>query len=133
MAELLRSIPTNLTEYPNSFKRQGCFPLEAYSVFYATADKTAFEAAHDYAANNGIAYVGQTLAVVTTKAEDLTVVEDVTFYIIADAAGTLQEVGKATNGDGNTITLNDGVLSLTGFESAGAAMTNIALLVVNLL
>ena len=122
MAELLTKIPTNLTEYPNSFKRQGCFPLEAYSVFYATADKTAFEAAQDYAANNGIAYVGQTLAVVTTKVDDSTVVDDVTFYIIADAAGTLQEVGRATSGDNKSIVLDEnGVLSLAGFEAASAA------------
>jgi len=119
MAELLTRIPTNLTEYPNSFKRQGCFPLEAYSVFYATADKTALEAAQDYATKNAIAYVGQTLAVVTTNAEDATVVDNVTFYIIADAAGTLQEVGKATNGDGKSIVLDEnGVLSLAGFEAA---------------
>lgn len=121
MAELLTKIPTSVTEYPKSFKRQGCFPLEAYSVFYATADKTAFEAAQDYASKNAIAYVGQTLAVVTTNAEDATVVDNVTFYIIADAAGTLQEVGKATNGDGKTIVLNDGILSLAGFEAAQAA------------
>jgi hypothetical protein len=24
---------TNITEYPNSFKRQGAFPLERYSLF----------------------------------------------------------------------------------------------------
>ena len=122
MAELLNKIPTNLTEYPNSFKRQGCFPLEAYSVFYATADKTAFEAAQDYATNNGIAYVGQTLAVVTTNAEDTSVVDSVVFYIIADATGTLQEVGKITEGDGKSIDLSeDGTLSLYGFDNAGAA------------
>ena len=34
MAILNTNFPTNLTEYPNSFKRQGAFPLEAYSVFY---------------------------------------------------------------------------------------------------
>ena len=34
MAELLKNIPTYLTENPKSFKRQGAFPLEAYSVFY---------------------------------------------------------------------------------------------------
>ena len=34
MAKLLTGIPINLTEYPNSFKRQGAFPLEAYSIFY---------------------------------------------------------------------------------------------------
>lgn len=117
MAELLKNIPTNLTEYPNSFKRQGAFPLEAYSVFYT------MEAAEAYATSNPISYVGQTLAVVTSHVEvieevETSVVDDVTFYIIADAAGTLQEVGKATNGDGNTITLTDGVLSLNGFDAA---------------
>jgi hypothetical protein len=89
MAELLNKIPTNLTEYPNSFKRQGAFPLEAYSVFYSKADADA------YAATNAVSYVGQTLAVVKANAEDPTKVDDVTLYIIADAAGTLQEVGKA--------------------------------------
>lgn len=120
MAELLKNIPTNLTEYPNSFKRQGAFPLEAYSVFYT------MDAAIAYAASNPISYVGQTLAVVTSHTEvieevETSIVDDVTFYIIADATGALQEVGKATNGDGNTITLNDGVLSLTGFEAAPSA------------
>jgi hypothetical protein len=112
MAELLNKIPSNLTEYPNSFKRQGAFPLEAYSVFYTK------DAAEAYASSNPISYVGQTLAVVTANAENPAVVDDVTFYIIADAEGTLQEVGKATNGDDNTITLIDGVLSLKGFDAA---------------
>jgi hypothetical protein len=112
MAELLNKIPSNLTEYPNSFKRQGAFPLEAYSVFYT------MDAAEAYASSNPISYVGQTLAVVTANAENPAVVDDVTFYIIADAEGTLQEVGKATNGDDNTITLIDGVLSLKGFDAA---------------
>lgn len=112
MAELLNKIPTNLTEYPNSFKRQGAFPLEAYSVFYT------MEAAEAYASSNPVAYVGQTLAVVTANAEDKTIVDSVIFYIIADAAGTLQEVGKATAGDGKTIDLDEesGVLSLHGIE-----------------
>ena len=112
MAELLNKIPSNLTEYPNSFKRQGAFPLEAYSVFYT------MDAAEAYASSNPISYVGQTLAVVTANAENPAVVDDVTFYIIADADGTLQEVGKATNGDDNTITLTDGILSLKGFDAA---------------
>lgn len=112
MAELLNKIPTNLTEYPNSFKRQGAFPLEAYSVFYT------MEAAEAYASSNPVAYVGQTLAVVTANAENTAVVDSVVFYIIADAAGTLQEVGKATAGDGKTIDLDEesGVLSLHGIE-----------------
>ena len=65
MAILNLKLPTNLTEYPNSFKRQGAFPLEAYSVFYAIHDEsgavttTALQAAKDYAQNNPISYVGQ--------------------------------------------------------------------------
>jgi hypothetical protein len=116
MAELLNRIPTNLTEYPNSFKRQGAFPLEAYSVFYTMADAEA------YASTNAVSYVGQTLAVVTANAEDTSVVDSVTLYIIADAAGTLQEVGRATSGDGNSIVLDEnGVLSLAGFAAAASA------------
>ena len=137
MAEILKNIPTNLTEYPNSFKRQGCFPLEAYSVFYNTTDKdgkvtTAFENAENYAKTNAIAYVGQTLAVVDAtysetevdgKKIDTSVVNNVTFYIIANKTGdnVLQEVGKATNGDGKSITLTDGTLSLTGFDAASVS------------
>ena len=102
MAELLNKIPTNLTEYPNSFKRQGAFPLEAYEVQYS------LEAAKTYAKSDPLAYVGQTIAVVENG--------DVTLYIIADAEGTLKEVGSATNGDGKTITLKDGVLSLFGID-----------------
>ena len=102
MAELLNKIPTNLTEYPNSFKRQGAFPLEAYEVQYSLS------AAQAYATSDPLAYVGQTIAVVENG--------DVTLYIISDAEGTLKEVGSATNGDGKTITLKDGVLSLYGLD-----------------
>jgi hypothetical protein len=74
MAILNTKFPTNLTEYPNSFKRQGSFPLEAYSVFYDILDEktgavttTALKSAQDYAEKNPIAYVGQILAVVNDK------------------------------------------------------------------
>ena len=126
MAELLSKIPTNLTEYPNSFKRQGCFPLEAYSVFYTSFEEvdgvktavkqTAKAAAENYAATNGIAYVGQTVATVETRLDGT--IASVEFWIIADAAGTLEQVGSATAGDDKSITLVDGVLSITGFKAA---------------
>ena len=93
MAELLTRIPTNLTEYPNSFKRQGCFPLEAYSVFYAIIDTdgtvvaSALDAAKDYAKNNPIAYVGQILSVVD---EDT---KTVSTYIISNTDGDLEPIG----------------------------------------
>ena len=119
MAELLNKIPSNLTEYPNSFKRQGAFPLEAYSVFYT------MDAARTYAASNPIAYVGQTLAVVTANATDPTKVDSVVFYVIADAAGTLQVVGKTYVGDEKSTHLSvDGetnIFSLKGFNEARMA------------
>lgn len=81
MAELLNKIPTNLTEYPNSFKRQGAFPLEAYEVHYSLS------AAKTYAESNSLAYVGQTLAVVEGT--------NVNLYVIADTNGTLKEVSSS--------------------------------------
>ena len=67
MAILNTVLPANITEYPNSFKRQGAFPLERYSVFYATEAKTAFQEALAYAQSNPIAYVGQVVSVVTVN------------------------------------------------------------------
>lgn len=85
MAERLTNIPTDIAEYPNSFKRQGAFPLEAYELFYSLKD------AEDYAkegfGNSGhIAYVGQTIKVVTDYGVDC--------YVIADTAGTLHRIGE---------------------------------------
>lgn len=80
MAKLLTGIPTNLTEYPNSFKRQGAFPLEAYSIFYN------LETAKDYAKNNPIAYVGQIISVISDT--------EIIVYQITNTQGELQEVGK---------------------------------------
>ena len=73
MAIKINGIPTNLTEYPNSFKRQGAFPLEAYSVFQTEAQ------AKTYATSSPIAYVGQILACLDTKR----------CYMITDEEGTL--------------------------------------------
>ena len=85
MAKLNTNIPTNLTEYPNSFKRQGAFPLEAYSVFY---NKTEAE---EYASSNPIAYVGQILTVISTEEDGST---KVTHYSIINENGDLQEVAS---------------------------------------
>lgn len=107
MAELLNKIPTNLTEYPNSFKRQGAFPLEAYEVFYATETATALEAAKAYAESDPLAYVGQKLSVV----HDSTV----TVYVIENEAGALKKVGTSPVGDEKSITVaEDGTVSLYG-------------------
>lgn len=69
----------NITEYPNSFKRQGAFPLERYSIFDTLED------AKDYAKNNSIAYVGQLLTVVVAE-------NNVSMYKIVDANGTLVQI-----------------------------------------
>lgn len=61
------NLPKNITEYPNSFERQGAFPLERYSVFYN------YEEAEEYALTDPVAYVGQPIAVVG---------EEVIYYII---------------------------------------------------
>ena len=47
-----------VTEYPNTFKRQGSFPLDNYSVFNSLRDAT------EYAKSNLVAYNGQIISVV---------------------------------------------------------------------
>lgn len=98
---------SNITEYPNSFKRQGAFPLERFSVF------STYAALEDYAMNNPIAYVGQLLVLVN---DDNTA----TTYVIqndgsVDGLDIVTEVGKATEADGKSIVLTDDVLSLNDF------------------
>lgn len=82
MAVLLTKKPNNLTEYPNAFKRQGAYPLEADSIYQTLAD------AQKYAKEDPIAYVTQLLAV---AAGDGTVV----YYVIADEEGNLFKLGSS--------------------------------------
>lgn len=77
----------NITEYPNTFKRQGAFPLERYSLFNTLADAQA------YASSNPIAYVGQIITVVTQKDGD---VDTVKTYVIGKGA-TLLELAQGTS------------------------------------
>lgn len=77
----------NITEYPNSFKRQGSFPLERFSIF-DSLEGTDDTAAKYYAANNPVAYVGQILVVVESEA--------VTAYVISSAAGDLIQLAQTT-------------------------------------
>lgn len=86
MAEILSIIPTNLTEYPNSFKRQGAFPLEAYSVFQKVED------AEEYASSNPIAYVGQELIVLNDELGPK-------LYIIKNGLGELDPIASSVEVD----------------------------------
>lgn len=130
----------NLINFTSIFARSAGQPLDKTAIWYpahvdaewnvVAADvegavyKTGYERAAQYAATSA-AFVGQELAVVdVTYAEDNTTVtgSTVTIYCIQDNTGTLQEVGKATSGDGKSITLsNDGILSISGFEAAQGA------------
>jgi hypothetical protein len=97
MAEFISKIPGNLTEYPNAFKRQGAFPLEAYSVFASVAE------AETYAQTNPLAYVGQVIAVTykTTEivGEETVTTEHARLYIIRTESGALLELGSTESID----------------------------------
>ena len=85
---------------PLSMNRANAIPLDSSSVWYSMEEMT------NYAATGPTSYVGQILALVDEASGAAKA------YVIADAAGTLTEVGSATLGDNKTITLNEGVLSL---------------------
>lgn len=97
---------TNLTTYPNSFKRQEPTPLEAYSLFTSKTD------AENYAKTNPVAYVGQIVVVIDATNKVCTP------YVISDTTGTLGEISGTVDLDdyvtgpssatGNAIALYDG-------------------------
>ena len=89
---------------PKAMKRGNAIPLDASTVWYSYAEMA------EYAKNGAVAYVGQILSLVDSNNNNA-----VTAYIIADEAGTLQEVGSATHGDNKTINLEDGVLTLNNW------------------
>jgi hypothetical protein len=95
--------------FGKSFSRGGAFPLEAYEIW------TDYDALVAYAANTDPAkdpsYIGQKVAYVDIANNK------VTHYGI-EIDGTLKEIGAATNGDGFTIDLVNGVLSLHGINDA---------------
>lgn len=98
----------------NTIKRDFGIPLDYTSV------QASYEAALTYAATNTLAYVGQPISV-----------GDKLYIVTAESQGKypaeveegesqidvfLAEVGSATEGDGSTIDLKDGVLSLHGID-----------------
>lgn len=111
----------NITEYPNSFKRQGAFPLERYSLF------NSYEEARDYAKNNPIAYIGQIVSV-AVAADPVSGTEASTKAYIIGADGELHELPQ---GDGSSGASSDEVEALKArcadLESKIAAASSVTL------
>lgn len=124
MAILNTVLPANITEYPNSFKRQGAFPLERYSVFYATETKTALQEALAYAQSNPIAYVGQVVSVVTVNENTASV--DV-YKIVQKVTGDSIVHDLEIVGDAEAITAaNAAIADLTSrMEAAEGSITSL--------
>lgn len=74
--------PANLMSFAKSFARLNGQPLDKSEIWYSLAEAQAYAATE-------AAYVGQILAVIDTANTK------VAFYGIADAAGTLKEIGAA--------------------------------------
>lgn len=101
----------------NSIKRDYGIPLDYTSV------QKDYEAAVIYAAENAKAYVGQPISVGDTL-YIITEASQGRYPVEVEEGGKqydvyLKEVGSATEGDGKTITLKDGVLSLYGVDAEG--------------
>ena len=82
-----------------SIARTNPLPIDANSVFKSFADLETY-------CGGALAYVGQPVAVVTEA--------DTTLYVL-DQNKVPQPVGKATEGDGKTIDLTEGILGLHDF------------------
>lgn len=93
--------------FGKSFSRGGAFPLEAYEIWTDYDELVAYAANTDPAKDPS--YIGQKVAYVDLENNK------VTHYGI-EIDGTLKEIGAATNGDGFTIDLENGVLSLHGIN-----------------
>lgn len=101
----------SIMSMPKAMNRTNPSPLDATAVW------TDLEALKNYAATDRVAYVGQILSLVAYDAETEAITE-VKAYIIKDTAGNIEEVGSATLGDGKTITLDNGTLSLKNWGKA---------------
>ena len=98
---------TGINQVGNSYQRKSAVPLDYYSLFNTKAE------AETYAASNPVSYVGQVISYIDNN--------EVKVCVIADAAGTLNEVGKAPLGDSKTIEVSAaGAVSLLGAATAGA-------------
>lgn len=94
-----------INQVGNSYQRKSAVPLDYYSLFNSKAEAEA------YAVSNPVAYVGQIISYIDNN--------EVKVCYIADAAGTLKQVGTAPNGDNKTTEVTaDGVIALLGAKNA---------------
>lgn len=108
MANFLEKVNYSVMSMPKAMNRTNPTPLDASAVW------TSLEDLRNYAQTSAVAYVGQILSLVEYNAETEEI-STVKAYIIKDAAGNIEEVGSATNGDNVSIELTDGVLSVKDF------------------
>ena len=89
---------TGINQVGNSYQRKSAVPLDYYSLFNTKAEAEA------YAASNPVSYVGQVISYIDNN--------EVKVCFIADAAGTLKEVGTAPVGSGAINVTEEGVVSV---------------------
>jgi hypothetical protein len=96
---------TGINQVGNSYQRKSAVPLDYYSLFNTKAEAEA------YAASNPVSYVGQVISYIDNN--------EVKVCYIADAAGTLKQVGTAPSGDNKTIEVSaEGAIALLGGKDA---------------
>lgn len=107
MANFLEKVNYSTMSMPKAMNRTNPAPLDASAIW------TSLEELRNYAATSAVAYVGQILSLVAC--DEAGAITEVKAYIIKDAAGNIEEVGSATLGDGKSIELEGGVLSVKDF------------------
>lgn len=93
-----------------AFNPQTAFPLDARYYFSTLADATtAAQSAVEVGSSDGTYFIGENLVVVTAT--------DATLYVIQPDK-TLKAVGTSVLGDGKSIVVSDGTVSIKGFADA---------------
>lgn len=93
-----------------AFNPQTAFPLDARYYFSTLADATtAAQSAVEVGSSDGTYFIGENLVVVTST--------DATLYVIQPDK-TLKAVGTSVLGDGKSIVVSDGTVSIKGFADA---------------
>lgn len=93
-----------------AFNPQTAFPLDARYYFDTLeAATTAAQSAVEVGSSDGTYFIGENLVVVTST--------DATLYVIQPDK-TLKAVGTSVLGDGKSITISDGTVSIKGFADA---------------